>query len=173
MNIQSQNIEALLAQQELQAKKSAAQKNADNDSFAATLAQQAALGDADNNLTQPPIAQGVQANVAQQLLVNGVENITASTAAGSSAVMGQALEQASTALDMWDSYAQKLRTPSNDGNLRDAYTLLEGIESQVSSLKANNQQTLEQNPDLAGLVNELEIMSTTEKIKFNRGDYLG
>ncbi len=170
MNIQTQNIEALLSQQELQAKKSAAQKNANGTDFAATLAEQAALGDAENSNVQAHLAQGVQANVAQQLLVNGVENLAASSATSPAAE--QAFEQASQALNMWDSYAQKLRTPNNDGNLRDAYALLEGIESQVSSLKANNKQSLEQNPDLAGLVNELEIMSTTEKFKFNRGDYI-
>ncbi len=174
MNIQTQNIEALFSQQELQAKKAAAQKNANNTGFAATLAEQATqllLGGAENGTVQAHPNQGVQASIAQQLLANEVENFAASSA-GQSPEVRQVLEQTSGALDMWDSYTQKLRTPSNDGNLREAYNLLEGIESQVSSLKASNKRTLEQNPDLASLVNELEIMSATEKIKFNRGDYI-
>ncbi len=174
MNIQTQNIEALFSQQELQAKKAAAQKNANNAGFAATLAEQATqspLGGAENGTVQTHLNQGIQASLAQQLLVNGVENIAASSA-GQSPEVKQTLGQTSRALDMLDLYAQKLRAPSNDGNLRDAYALLEGIEAQVSTLKANNKQTLEQNPDLADLVNELEILSTTEKFKFNRGDYM-
>ncbi len=169
MNIRTEQIGALFSQQELHAKKPVSSQNSGGMSFAATFAEQAALGDAENGIQSSVSVPPVQASVVQQMLLNGVENISAPVM--NTASTGQALEQASGALDMWDSYAQKLRMPGNEGNLRDAYALLEGIESQVSTLKAQNKDALEQNPDLANLVNELEIMSTTEKIKFNRGDY--
>ncbi len=171
MNIRTEQIGALLSQQELNAKKSVAQKNGDNTGFAAAFAEQAALGDAGSGVQTPVSVPPVQTSIVQQLLLSGVENISAPQTTNAASTE-QALDQASGALDMWDSYAQKLRTPGGEGNLRDAYSLLEGIESQVSTLKAQNKDALEQNPDLANLVNELEIMSTTEKIKFNRGDYV-
>ncbi len=169
MNIHTEQIGALLSQQELQAKKASSTAGSGLD-FATTFAKQAVLGDAENGIQSTASVPMMQASVVQQMLLNGVDaNATSQTNTTST---GQALEQAAGALDMWESYAQKLRMPGNDGNLRDAYALLEGIESQVSTLKTENNAVLEQNPELASLVNELEIMSTTEKFKFNRGDYL-
>ncbi len=170
MNIHTEQIGALLSQQELQAKKASSTVAGSGLDFATTFAKQAVLGDAENGIQSTASVPMVQASVVQQMLLNGVDaNTTSQTNTTST---GQALEQAAGALDMWESYAQKLRMPDSDGNLRDAYALLEGIESQVSTLKTENSAVLEQNPELASLVNELEIMSTTEKFKFNRGDYI-
>ncbi len=169
MNIRTQNIEALLSQQELLAKKSASANNGAGAGFASAFAEQVTLGDAVGGAQQDMPTVGVQTSMVQQMLLQNAENVAAS---GTDSSVQSVLEQASGTLDMWESYSNKLRAPGAEGNLREAYSLLEGIESQVSSLKSASKETLEQNPELASLVNELEVMSVTEKVKFNRGDYI-
>ncbi len=169
MNIRTQNIEALLSQQELQAKKSSSAKSGSGAGFAEAFAEQAALGGAVQSAQQQSTAIGVQTNLVQQMLLQNVESVSAS---GDSASTQKVVDQVSDNLDMWESYAEQLQTPGGQGNLRNAHTLLAGIESQVSSLKESSQDTLKQNPELASIVNQLEVMSVTERIKFNRGDYI-
>ncbi len=169
MNIRTENIDALLSQKELQAKKSASAKNSTGSNFAEAIAGQATLGDAVGSVTQNASPLGVQPSVVQQVLVQNAANVAASDTLSPT---DKVLNQASGALDMLESYASTLRKPEGKGNLREAYSLLEGIESQVSALKKESKETLEQNPELASLVNELEVMSVTEKMKFNRGDYV-
>jgi hypothetical protein len=72
-------------------------------------------------------------------------------------------------LDDWEKYADQLKAPAAS-NLRGAYGQLEKISDSVQALKSSWPQA--GNPDLKSVVDELEIMSVTEKIKFNRGDYL-
>jgi hypothetical protein len=86
------------------------------------------------------------------------------------ALLQDAFTQASGALDKWDSYAQSLKTPG--GTLRDSYALLEEIDSTVSGLRQDTAALRDRSPAMDSLLNELEIMTLTEKIKFNRGDYL-
>ncbi len=169
MNIRTQNIEALLSQQELQAKKSATTKSGAGAGFADAFAEQAALGGAVQGAQHQTTPIGVQTNLVQQMLVQNAESIAAT---GMTSSTQGVMEQVSNNLSQWESYASKLQAPGGQGNLRDAHTLLAGIESQVSALKNSSQETLEQNPELASIVNELEVMSVTERIKFNRGDYI-
>lgn len=70
-------------------------------------------------------------------------------------------------LDRWEDYADHLAGGTESG-LKEAYAALEDIESGVAELK----DTLPDSPALQSVADELEIMSRTEKIKFNRGDYL-
>ncbi|MBQ7608298.1 MAG: hypothetical protein IJU76_10070 [Desulfovibrionaceae bacterium] len=81
------------------------------------------------------------------------------------------LANASGTLDLWDSYAKTLESASGNNGLRDAYSILENIGVQISQLK-NRAASLKSNDfGLNSLINELDIMATTERIKFNRGDY--
>ena len=70
-------------------------------------------------------------------------------------------------LDKWEDYADHLAGGS-EGGLKQAYAALEEIESGVAEL----QNRLPENAALQSVADELEILSRTEKIKFNRGDYL-
>ena len=76
-------------------------------------------------------------------------------------------EQVESVLDGFDAYAESLRAPGGTG-LKDAYAELEGIEATVADLK----QSVPADSGLSGLVNELDVLASTEKFKFNRGDYL-
>lgn len=88
-----------------------------------------------------------------------------------SAVLMEAFAQASGTLDLWDSYTQTLGSSTSTAALRDAWNLLEGIESQVGQMRGNPARA--QSPELDSILNELEVLAATEKFKFNRGDYIG
>ena len=70
-----------------------------------------------------------------------------------------------------DRQVTTLGDAGKNGSLRQAYALLQGIDGQVASLKENTAGLRGQNPGLDTLVNNLEVLATTEKFKFNRGDY--
>ena len=82
-----------------------------------------------------------------------------------------AFDTASGTLDLWDSYASTLESSTGDNTLRKAYSILENIGTQVAQLKSNASSLKSQDYGLKSFINELDIMATTERIKFNRGDY--
>lgn len=86
-------------------------------------------------------------------------------------LLQEAFAQASGTLDLWDSYVNALGKPGAGESLRDAYSLLQGIDSKVAELKQGTVGVRGQNPGFDSLLNELEVMTATEKFKFNRGDY--
>lgn len=166
MNIRTENVEALLRQQEAAAKKASPGTGA---GFDALLAKQMEL--ASGQPTSPTIPPpGIQSHLISQMMLTHAEK-TSATADPVEQVMRQAFDQASGALDMWDSYVSILGKPGEEANLRDAYALLQGLDTKVSGLKQDAQPVLGQNPNLATLINELAVMTATEKFKMNRGDY--
>ncbi len=74
-------------------------------------------------------------------------------------------------LDKWESYADSLGA-MRQGDLRQAYGVLEDISSEVEGLKAAAGSLEDGGGDLQSMVDTLEIMTVTERFKFNRGDYL-
>jgi hypothetical protein len=100
----------------------------------------------------------------------------ASTAAGGAApVFGpEAVESAAQEMegmfDTLDSYAGQLALDGK-ADLRQAYALLESLAGRIADFKTRHMTAGAQAP-LSSLLNELEVLTTTETIKFNRGDYL-
>ena len=80
------------------------------------------------------------------------------------------MENMDTLLAEWENYADKLAAGSGGDSLKQAYGVLEHIESGVRQLKEELPEST--TAGLGSLVNELEVMTVTEKFKFNRGDYL-
>lgn len=170
MNIRTEQLDALFKQQELLAKKPTGPGKED---FGATLAQELGLAPGTKNSSKVPLP-GAQNAVIGQMLLGATEN-TAASETDMEAAMQQALQQASGALDTWEAYAGTLGQAGKAGtqaSLRDAYGLLQGLDSQVAALKQGSQALLGQNPGLASIVQELDVMTATEKFKFNRGDYV-
>jgi HEAT repeat protein len=87
-------------------------------------------------------------------------------------VLQQSFQQASGLLDSLNAYANALSARGADGNLKAIYPLLEGLEQQVGGLKQGATSLEATHAGLASLINELEVLTTTEKFKFNRGDYV-
>lgn len=162
MNIRTEQLDALRRQQEYTASKSVPEKG---NSFADALARQLSTSteDIQQQISVPP--PGAQVGVIGEMLIGSAAN----TSGG--ATVETVVQQTSGALDMWDSYADAL-SKSGTTDLRQAYSLLQGLDSQLTALKESAQPILGQNPELANIVNDLEVMTATEKFKFNRGDYI-
>ena len=168
MEINTEQLEALLRQQEQQAT-TARRQTGRSGGFDAILAQQlggAEQANAAGGLLPPGAAQ---AGLISQMLLNSAEQSQA--ADPDAEILQEAFTQASGTLDLWDSYAKTLGSSADGGSLRDAYALLEGIDSQVAQLKQGTAGVRGKNPGFDSLLNELEVMTATEKFKFNRGDY--
>jgi hypothetical protein len=169
MKITSKQLEALYQQQNQTSGVNTAQ-TAQSGSFEAALVEQLELENAtsDTDASVSTTGQTTQASMISQMLL-GTSDVQ--TDSQNSDVIQSAFTQASDTLDKWDSYVNALDSSEQSGSLREAYSLLQDIGDQVSSLKANTESVRGQNSGLDSLVNELDVMSTTEMFKFNRGDY--
>ena len=176
MKINSEQLAALLRQQEQPA--GTAHKAAGQGAgFEAALAEQLGLGGtglapsagAASGGQSMQAAQASQASMISQMLL-GVTGESDDVNPHED-VLHEAFSQASGTLDMWDSYVSTLGNAGKGGSLREAYTLLQGIDGQVNALKENTAGLRGQNPGLDTLMNNLEVLAATEKFKFNRGDY--
>lgn len=102
--------------------------------FDAILAQQLGTGTEQANAAASPLSPGAaQAGMISQMLLNGAGQSQA--ADPDAEVLQEAFNQASGTLDLWDSYAKTLGSSADGGSLRDAYALLQGIDSQVTQIK--------------------------------------
>ena len=159
----------MLSKQEQQAT-AALRQAGPGDGFEALLAQQLGGGaewaNAAGGLLPPGAAQ---AGLISQMLLNGAEQ--EQTSDPDAEILQEAFAQASGTLDLWDSYAKTLGSSADGGSLRDAYALLQGIDSQVARIRQNTVGVRGKNPGFDSLLNELEVMTATEKFKLNRGDY--
>jgi hypothetical protein len=141
-----------------------------SDAFAALLAQKVGSGQADQTtqttgLAAPPLSSltGVD--------LSGLQATDATTASSGITEEEQSvMENMDTLLAQWQNYADQLAAGSGGDSLKQAYGVLENIETGVKQLKDDLPSTT--SAGLGSLVNELEVMTVTEKIKFNRGDYI-
>lgn len=159
---------------QLTALKQAAEKTAGasgapdaSDAFAALLAQKVGDGGSTQStgLTAPPLAGYAALDVSGAQGSDGVE-ATGQFTEEEQAVMNNM----DTLLAKWENYADTLASSSGGDSLKQAYGVLENIETGVKQLK--DDLPSDANAGLGSLVNELEVMTVTEKIKFNRGDYI-
>ncbi|MDR3640230.1 MAG: hypothetical protein P4L39_02795 [Humidesulfovibrio sp.] len=81
------------------------------------------------------------------------------------------MDKVDSVLNKWDQYAQNLQSTSSSSSLKTAYGVLDDIDSAVQDIKSANPNLAQSHPALQGVVSELEAMTVTERIKFNRGDY--
>lgn len=164
MEINTQQVEALLHMQEQQAqlpRKSSAKP----DGFDALLTQK--IGDEldKTSIFADPALKGT--SLYNPIILNEVNTATDDP---DLAIFEAAFAQASGTLDLWDDYAKALGSAANGSSLRNVYSLLEGIDNQVAQLRTN--PLAGKNAAFDDILNELEVLSATEKFKFNRGDYL-
>ncbi len=79
------------------------------------------------------------------------------------------MHQMDNLLNQWENYAADMDSP--ESSLKQIYSHLEHIMQGARDLK-NSSGFDSQPQEVKSLVEELEILATTEVFKFNRGDYL-
>ena len=167
MKIRVEELNALLQQE--QAGQKAQPKG---EGFEAMLARELRQpgGDAQGTLPPPP---GAQAGVISRMLLDPLAQAeSADPVDPLEVLLQQSFQQASGLLDSMHDYVNALSARGADGNLKALYPLLEGWEHQMGALKQGAAPLDAKYAGLASLINELEILTTTEKFKFNRGDYI-
>lgn len=101
--------------------------------------------------------------------------LAAQAAAGADATTDSGhsvMESLESLLNEWENYAEDLQAAPESLNLRRANGTLENIEQGVASLKDSHPELEKDHPGLQAVVDEIEILAVTERIKFNRGDYI-
>ena len=149
-----------------------------------TSDQLAALQLQQKNAARNASGEGFAQALAQELQSDSATAGTAATPTGPVVRLDQALQAAmltqpteqtimdkmSSLLSKWENYSQIIGEAN--GDLREGYNLLADIRQDIREVKSD----LAQNPGLGhsleSMVEELDILATTEEFKFNRGDYL-
>lgn len=80
------------------------------------------------------------------------------------------MEKMDTLLSKWENYSQIIGAAN--GNLREGYSLLADIRQNIQEVKGELALSPSMGQKLKPMIDELDILATTEEIKFNRGDYL-
>lgn len=80
------------------------------------------------------------------------------------------MEKMDSLLSKWENYSQTLG--AEEGSLREGYHLLADIRQNIQEVKNDLAANPASGQELQSMVEELDILTTTEEYKFNRGDYL-
>lgn len=169
MNINIEKLDALHRLQEQQ--NGALQKQIGHgESFEALLTRQMGVSD-DAMSSSAELTPGTaQAGLISQILLQDIDQ--KQELATDTAVLQAAFTQASGTLDMWDGYARALSSSGEGASLKEAWNMLESIEKQVAQLRRDTDSIRGKSVGFDSLLNDLEVMTVTEKFKFNRGDYI-
>ncbi|MGD9607808.1 MAG: hypothetical protein AB7U59_00495 [Desulfovibrionaceae bacterium] len=145
-------------------KESSSETQPSSDAFASLLAKEVgAQASQESGLAAPPLS-GLGA-------MAGLQNVEdASATAPTTEDASAAMDTMDSLLDQWDDYTEQLASGTQGDSLKKAYGVLENIASGVQELK--NSLPVGANSTLSSMVNEMDVLATTEQIKFNRGDYL-
>ena len=117
-----------------------------------------------------PVAAAGQASAVLALQIRAAQELGGVKEADegvSDAFMGQL----DGLLNKWENYAASLSNPSG-ASLKSLHSLLGDLGGTLDELKAALPGLNGGMEELGGLVNELEVLETTERFKLNRGDYL-
>lgn len=101
----------------------------------------------------------------------GVEiSASSGTATGVSGTgKGEIAQQMTSLLDSMELYGQSLK---HEGGLKNAWQMLNSMDAMLANTRSNLDNMPAPDEGLSSMLNELEILTTTEKFKFSRGDYL-
>lgn len=159
MRIQNDPLRALLEQGEAHRKPKA------GDEFATLLARELQGGQA---AASGQVSAG-QNTAALAMQIRSVQELGGAKASvESDAIYTESVDKL---LNKWDLYSQALARPEA-ASLKDVNSLLDGMGAELAALKAALPELEGAGAGLSGLVNELEVLTTTERVKLNRGDYL-
>lgn len=167
MKIRSEQLDYLLRQEQLGKQAATSPK----ESFGRFFDQEIGRAQPENVEAMP--FSGARTGTIDPMLLTSLnsngESSTADTA--DSEDMMQFMSQADGMLNTLDTYAKTL---GNAGATpRNAWELLGTMDSQVAAMRGSmSRMSPNAVRELESVVNELEVLASTEKFKFNRGDYL-
>ena len=155
MKIRNERLEGLLPQEF--APKAIPAEGRDFENMLARQLEQKAGG---VNAPDLPIA-GLK-GIDPLLLVDQVEPYEAGLLSG-------LVSQTDDLLDAWGQYVAILG--SGEASAKSVWAMLTGMDARVQDLRAGMDKLGAQGQGLGAVINELEVLTATEKFKFNRGDY--
>jgi hypothetical protein len=171
MKIENDVIRALQQDEAHRKPKTGPAGSPETDAFGRLLADQLQrAGGAIPDSLAPADASGGQNAAALALLMQQTE-MSGRVEGVEEAEDGLVAEGLEKLLNKWDAYADALSRKNSD-DLRGVYALLQGMSAELNDLKSARKDLLAKNSALDSLVNELDVLTATETIKFNRGDYL-
>jgi len=135
--------------------------------FASVLAKEVGGASTDESGLTAPVLTGYAA-----LDLTGSQGTDAASESSTTTSTSDtaAMDTMDSLLTQWENYADELASGSGGTSLKKAYGLLENIGTGVQQLKDGLAGS--SSPGLDAMANELEVMTVTEKIKFDRGDYV-
>lgn len=80
------------------------------------------------------------------------------------------MDKMDSVLNRWENYAQLIGSTPPD--LRQGYQMLESISKDLGELEHTLPDSGQAAEQLRPILDELEILTMTERVKFNRGDYI-
>ncbi len=166
MKISSEQLVAL--QESIARRKSQTPAEGFESLLQGTLGQGQAQGVASGIDLQAPLLN----NFVAAQIVEGTEQSeeTGATAAAMGAPQ-EAARQMEGIFANLEAYAATLGA-NGQANLRTANEQLDSMTGKLAALKAAFPGMQEEMPEIAAMVNELDVLATTERFKFNSGDYL-
>lgn len=160
MKINTEQLRPLESEQESKARRAES-----GEGFGELLSQELGASEvASASGLQPPVAPLLPHQVAA---AGEVAATDASTEAGQGV-----MDTLDTIMGEWENYASQIAASGSGDALRKADGALSSIESDVAGLKSSYPGLGKDHPGLKSVVDEMEILAVTERIKFNRGDYL-
>lgn len=162
MKIRNEQLRAI---QEQEVQRPKVQKGAQQNDFTGLLARQL---EAD---TQIPVSVPENSPASTGAVSTPLTGILEDSAPTVSPLVAEAAVAMEGMFDDFDSYAHQL-AGNESGSLKEAYSLLQNISGQIADFRQRFPNAVSEQPELASMINELDVLTTTETFKFNRGDYL-
>ncbi len=129
-----------------------------------------------SGLTAEGEAQGVATGAGlSRAVLQGIETLREfGRSEGVPALSGLTAETAERLDGMMDEFEEYARELTRDSgpNLKSAFALLQRMSGQIADMRAAFPDMENQSPELAAMVNELDVLARAETFKLNRGDYL-
>lgn len=171
MKIRNEQLQPL---QESEARRAKTQKSAEgfDDLFSKELTANTAQGGPGSAISAAmPGITGPLTIQNPALLAMQAELAPGAMQAAGMGILQDATNDMQSMLSTLDSYARQLALDEK-ADMRDAYSMLENVSGKINELKTRYPEMVKENPGLASIIEELDVLTITETYKFNRGDYL-
>ena len=164
MKIRSDQLQALQEQSETRAKPKAAE------GLEALLAEKTSASQGSEAIAASPVPTGLSASLLSAQLALQAAGTGEEDEPAQGMGLGQIAQGVDSLLGNLDAYAERL-SQKGGADLRGAYSLLEGMGKELAAIRGASPDLAARHAGLASMVNELEVLTTAETFKFNRGDY--